>query len=165
MKHFIMTGLFSMMALCIQAQETDFSRHYRGSVEIDGGVGANHSTGTIGVSTIHGIQLTPYSYLGVGMNVNYHTRWKETSLPFLIDFKVNATKGKIRPYADLRGGYSFINIKGFYMSPGIGVACPTAGGTALTFSVAYLQQEQRNPSVWYHNKTYRDVVLRVGYSF
>lgn len=179
MKKLVLLGLLCLFFIGGKAQEKVFVRHYKGSVEVDGGLGFNYTSGTIpiesgnklGVTTIHGIQLSPNTFLGVGMGYSYHHQDKKAFLPVLANFRVNANWWKVSPYIDLRGGYSFIDtkdytfmdMKGSYISLGIGVSYPLCRSLALTGAVAYEEQGFTIKNFGQHEL--KHLGLRIGLTF
>ena len=169
--------LFLILAIAITVNaQTGYKRTYAGSVELGGGPGINSLGGVIGLGTIHGVNLSPYTYLGGGVLFNYHTKGEKIAAPLFVDFKIAPMTGRIVPYIDLRGGYSFFDKEGFYMSPGLGVKCQVTNKICLTFSVAYQLQKTEDESAnntngqtynssYKEGESYKNFLFRVGYTF
>lgn len=82
------------------------------------GVGA----GRVEVSTSHGCLLIPYLYLGAGVGFQYYHSASAFNIPIFANFRGYPMKGDIKPFLDLRIGYSVGDIDGLYFSPSVGVS-------------------------------------------
>lgn len=57
---------------------------YKGFFDVGGGIGIRDFGDNIfSISTSHGYQFSPYFFLGAGIGVEYHTKWKQHSCPYL----------------------------------------------------------------------------------
>ena len=77
-----------------------------------------------GLTTSQGYQINPYIYVGAGFGVHIYTKDNfETSLalPIFTNFRANFTKTKVSPFFDAKIGYSIVDLKGWFLSPSIGV--------------------------------------------
>lgn len=117
---------------------------YRGFADVGysfgiGGYGLNRFE----VTTIHGCQILPALYVGGGVGFSLYEEnylkgdWKFSStsieqgqmcsIPVFVDIRTDILKSWISPFVDVRIGYAFLEMNGFYFSVMAG------GRTALSF--------------------------------
>lgn len=115
-----------------------FSRKsgYRGFVEggyTNFGTSDDYSGDGYVFATIHGAQIGPRLFAGVGvgyfgatLDENYYdgySRSRSTDsqlVPVFVDLKGYILKSRFSPYIDLRGGYDVCDTESYYLSGGIG---------------------------------------------
>lgn len=87
-----------------------------------------------------GYQFNPYFFLGVGTGVGVSTMNKQTLTTVLLygHTRVNITKTRISPYIDFRGGSLFVDGKGLFISPSVGVSMPVSKWIAINFALTYM---------------------------
>lgn len=143
---------------------------YRGFVEMSFGAGettskahfGNHNPNVINeghvyssFSTIHGCQIIPNLFVGVGIGAKYyyitrdylgHNEVEEHNftLPLFVDTRYDIVKKGISPFIDTRIGYATCDIEGFYLSSAVGVRL-----RHFLFSVGYDFQD--NDGEKYHD--------------
>ena len=122
---------------------------YRGFFDISGGLGMTPgSRFMVGASTSHGIQVTPFLYLGVGIAANdvawkegYESNYDENDgiiAPVFGDVRLDIwNRGRLSPFIDMRGGYDFICKNGLYLSPSIGAHYSKSDNFGFNISVGY----------------------------
>ncbi len=96
---------------------------YQGSADIAYSVGVGDwRSDRIELSTSHGCLINPYFYFGAGFGVHFHYNADIVTVPIFADFRGNLMKGRIKPFVNLRIGYSVGDIGGLYLSPMVGVS-------------------------------------------
>lgn len=105
----------------------------------------------VALSMTHGIQFTPYYFLGAGMGFNYYHKSALWNMPFYVSSRVNFSKRKITPFLDLRIGYSAGEVKGLYFSPELG--CNFGFGYKAGFSLSVGYELQR-VKMYYYESSY-----------
>lgn len=116
---------------------------------------------TAGLTTSHGVQLSPAFFIGVGTGLNVSTNSKtakkQISVPVFGQLRFNLNDNVISPYIDAKVGYMGINNKGFFAEPSVGVSMPISSGFAIDCGLAYnfLKSEQKK-----HN-----IALKFGFEF
>ena len=136
-----------MMYYCsLQAQGIE----YRGYIDTGYSFGAgDRSKPQWLLQTVHGMDFIPGHLFvggGVGVGIAVESGEKAYSLPVFADVRYTLGDSKVRPYADIRTGYSFIwdskhpggNEGGFYFAPSVGVMVPVSSGVAINAGLCYM---------------------------
>ncbi len=107
------------------------------------------------IYTSHGCQITPYAYIGLGLEVNHWPNWAEyniaealfsaeqrwVSVPIFAHFRTEIHRlynKRASPFLDFKIGCSFGDIEGFYFAPSIGFHVYFGKSkTGLSASVGY----------------------------
>ena len=80
-------------------------------------------------------------------------------------FRCDILENEITPYVDLRVGYSFLDIKGFYLNPSVGCRFELNDNLGLNVGIGYSLQ-MMSYSWYYHEKeNCGGIDLRVGIDF
>lgn len=122
-------------------------------------------------STSHGYQFNPYLYLGIGGGASFYYDKavpSTVSFPVFINPRVDFSTGKVSPFIDLKGGYTFGEyVEGLYISPSIGARFVAGSGLAVNFTMAYtLQQVEIYEN--YYTSTHINIgaiTFKIGFDF
>ena len=125
---------------------------YIGSVEYERDINSSDSRlVTSSLFTLHGYQINPYLFLGVGLGIQqmeYETdvvklSFTKSTTPLFADMKAHLLKTRIAPFVEGRFGYCVSGFKGLYFNPSVGVSfgiSPKTGGIlALGYSYQNLK--------------------------
>ena len=98
--------------------------YYKGMIDFSYGLAAGvvpHDN--IGISTTHGCTINKYLFVGAGVGVNFKCNYNIINIPVYADVKASLPikNTKFSPFADVRVGYSLLNLKGLYFNPSLGV--------------------------------------------
>lgn len=88
-----------------------------------------------GVSTSHGYQFNSHIYTGIGIMFSHAISAGDIMLPVFAHFRYDYTKGKFRPFVELRGGYNFREGGGVYFSPAVGYRLNWGRKSNLNFGI------------------------------
>lgn len=127
-------------------------------------------------TTSHGYQFNPYLFLGVGGGVSfYYDAAVETTVafPIFINPRIDFNTGKVSPFIDLKGGYSFGKyVEGLYISPSIGARFALGYKSAVNFSMGYTLQQieyiEYDGYDDYYYKTHPNIgaiTIKIGFDF
>ncbi len=139
---------------------------YKGFV--DGGYHvdvSDYSADKIEFFTSHGYQFNNYIFLGAGVGVSYFNDWESTAIPVFANFRVNFTKHKVTPFADLKIGYSSGDIEGGYGSTALGVRFGLKNKKALNLRLEYSYQEWKDVGYWGDSFEFQSVGVKFGFEF
>lgn len=111
--------------------------------------------------TTHGVQFNRL-FVGAGAGV----RWGDATswLAVYANARYNLTSRKVTPFVDAKVGYTFIDMKGFYTCPGVGVSWDFCRFTSIYFKVGYTY----NPMKYgdgYYDPDMNGVTVMAGFSF
>lgn len=140
----LMFLLSSSTASAIYFEDEGMPEGYRGFVDLSytlsvGDGSANHDR--VGLMTSHGYQIAPQFFAGLGVGFNYFYEGEAFNLPVFAHFRSDILENEITPYVDLRVGYSFLDIKGFYLNPGLGCRFELNDNLGLSVGVGYTMQK------------------------
>lgn len=99
-----------------------------------------------GISTVHGYQINPMFFAGVGAEIISCSPGNNFYVPVFGDFRADFKFGRFTPYADLRAGYAFADNGGFRFSPSIGYRFNTRRRVGWNLSIGYTFQHVRGSS-------------------
>jgi len=99
----------------------------------------NHRWGS---STSLGVQFNPIFYTGIGISYDMTLNNKEGAVPIFINPRINFLDENITPFLDIRTGWSFLEGKGFYASPTVGVSF-AKGVNAYNVGIGYSFQRAK----------------------
>lgn len=128
------------------------------------GVGkdANHRLEWFGT---FGYQFNPIFYLGVGQSYLLSVNKQESTAPTYANLRVNFLDEYTTPYLDLKGGYSFIENKGVFLNPNVGMSFGK-NRRAWNIGLGYsFQRAKIKKNDVYTNLNYHGVSLKVTYEF
>lgn len=138
--------ILGMISVCnLQAQDSI----YRGYIDTGYSFGAgDRSTPQWLLQTVHGVDFIPEHLFvggGVGVGIAVESGEEAYSLPIFADARYTIGSHKVRPFVDMRAGYSLIwnskhpggNEGGFYFAPSVGVTVPVASGIAINAGLGY----------------------------
>ncbi len=138
--------LSSSTASAIYFDDDGISQGYRGFADFSytlgiGDWGKNHDR--VGIMTSHGYQIAPQFFAGIGVGYNYYfnSHDEASSLPVFVHFRSDLLENEITPYVDLRVGYSFLDIKGFYINPSVGCRFELNDNLGLNVGIGYTMQQ------------------------
>lgn len=116
---------------------------YRGFVDANWTIGVGNGAGAdrIGLLTSHGYQIIPQLYIGAGAGINYYYNGTAVGMPVFADVRTDILPGSVTPFVDLKGGYSFLDVEGFYLSPSVGCRFRVGGRLAMNAGVGYTLQK------------------------
>lgn len=122
------------------------------------GVGA----GRVELSTSHGCLIIPYLYVGGGVGFQYYHSASLFNIPIFADFRGYAMKGDIKPFLNIRIGYSVGDIDGLYFSPSVGVSLKRCD-----ISVGYTMQKATVYDYygWTNSVNFGAVTFKFGFRF
>lgn len=95
------------------------------------------------IITVHGWQMNPRVFFGVGMNINvYKFKYLDDkihyNLPLFADIRYDILDSPITPFLDLKTGYSVAGkFKGAYFNPSIGCRLALGDYCGLNLGVGY----------------------------
>lgn len=92
---------------------------YQGEAALGLAIG-NGMTGPI-VETVHGVHITKYAFVGVGLGLHYPIDYGDPLVPLFADFKFYyPVNDKIAPFLNIDAGYEMCEA-GIYFGVGIGL--------------------------------------------
>lgn len=136
---------------------------YQGEIDFGLGIGAE-MTGPI-IETIHGIRITNYVFLGIGMGLHYPIEYGDPFVPLFTDLKLYyPVNGRIAPFLNVDAGLELCD-GGMYFGAGAGLKYKrrqfSAGvrcNEADSFSGSYGHYSHGYGSTYYG-------YLKVGFTF
>lgn len=148
-------------------------RGYRGLFDLGYSVSTDVSElDRLELATSQGYQFNPYLFLGVGGGVSYFYDQSSVCFPVFINPRVDFNTGKISPFIDLKGGYTFgEDVEGLYISPSAGARFALTNGGVVNFSVGYTLQEAEvliDYNSYYMSTIRRNIgaiTLKIGFDF
>lgn len=102
----------------------------------------------------HGCQIIPYVYVGIGVGGIHWTRYDEWSVPLFVNARGELHrlfKKNFSPYVDMKLGYSFGDVDGFYFSPSVGCHFyfgHSTKGISLGIGYVGIGKRHRESSYW-----------------
>lgn len=192
MKRFLIMVAMACTMLTVANAQNISGNCYRGFVDAGYTFGTgNYNFGRFEVNTSHGFQINPYIYVGGGvgfhfmssyktanMDIPLDTRDSKVDVPVFANIRGNFSKGKLAPFADLRGGLFVTNNGGLYVNGSIGLRIATnkkqAFNVSVGFSIEKLEFMTFSKFVSYTSLDYvrsarkyqsEGVTVRVGYEF
>ena len=131
---------------------------YKAFVELGYNVGiGEYSIDRFEVQTSHGFKFSPCFFVGAGIGLEHYHKLDITAIPVFCDIRANILETLVSPTIGLKIGYSFKDVKGFYMSPSVGCKMD-----AFIVSVGYVLQFVKTEFGDYLNE---GVSFKIGYSF
>lgn len=144
--------LSSSTASAIYFDDEGIQQGYRGFADFSytlgvGDWGKNHDR--VGIMTSHGYQIAPQFFAGLGVGFNYYFNGhdEQSSLPVFAHFRSDILENEISPYVDLRVGYTFLDVKGFYINPSVGCRFELNDNLGLNVGIGYTMQQAEFLSV------------------
>lgn len=138
--------LSCMPASAIYFDDDGIPQGYRGFADFSytlgvGDWGKKHDR--VGIMTSHGCQIAPQFFAGLGVGFNYYFNGDDDvySLPVFAHFRSDILNNEITPYVDLRVGYSFLDVKGFYINPAVGCRFELSDDIGLNVGIGYTMQQ------------------------
>lgn len=138
--------LSSSTASAIYFADEGIQQGYRGFADFSytlgvGDWGKNHDR--VGIMTSHGYQIAPQFFAGAGVGFNYYFNGHDElcSLPVFAHFRSDVLENEITPYVELKVGYSFLDLKGFYINPIVGCRFELNDNLGLNVGVGYTMQQ------------------------
>ena len=159
-------ALLSTQAKALDYDDDGVSPGYRGFVDFSyslgvGDFGKNHDR--VNLMTSHGYQFVPQFFAGIGIGANYYYDDEAWNLPIFAHFRSDILANDITPFVDLKVGYSFIDVKGFYLNPSVGCRFAVSDNLALNIGVGYTLQ--KTEFYYYGNENCGSVDFRFGIDF
>lgn len=122
-----------------------------------------------GLKAVFGYQIIPELFAGAGVGFNYWYDADDSNIgiPVFADFRYDMRlDGKWGFFADVKLGYSLVDIEGFYFSPTIGARYAMSERCGLNLGLGYESQKAKE----YDNCTdisgaFAGWVFRVGIDF
>lgn len=112
-----------------------------------------------------GYQFNPIYYVGIGQGFSLSLNGQESSAPSFVNARVNFIDENTTPFLDLKAGYSFVEGKGVYLNPNIGLSFGK-NKRAWNISAGYsFQRADVTRKGIKYNYKYHGVVLKVSYEF
>lgn len=150
MLFFALVLLSCSTASAIYFDDEGIPQGYRGFADFSytlgvGDWGKNHDR--VGIMTSHGYQIAPQFFAGLGVGFNYYFSGNDEScsLPVFAHFRSDILENEITPYVDLRVGYSFLDVKGFYINPSVGCRFELNDNLGLNVGIGYTMQQAEYP--------------------
>lgn len=151
MKRFLMMIVVVCTMLSVANAQNVSGNCYRGFVDTGYTFGlGDYKFGRIEVNTSHGFQINPYVFVGAGagfhfmssyetpnMDIPLDKRDSKVDVPIFANIRANLSKGKITPFADLKGGMFVTNSGGLYVSGSVGCRIATNTKQAVNISVGF----------------------------
>ena len=157
MKKILFLAFMACICTSAFAQSEFRDRHmaYKGFADV--GLGSSfiegESSTSFNLTTSHGIQINPQTFMGAGIGVNLSSSsaYDEATViaPIFGQARFNFLNKQISPYLDFKGGGTVGDFKGGYVEPSIGVSMPVARRFAIDFAFAY--------TLYTHKEKYGDV--------
>lgn len=121
-------------------------------------------------TTSHGCQFNPYLFLGVGGGVSFfydEAVPSTVSFPIFINPRIDFNTGKVSPFIDLKGGYTFGEyVEGLYISPSMGARFAVGYKAAVNFSMGYtLQQVEVYEGYSSSHVNIGAITVKIGFDF
>lgn len=156
---------------------------YRGFVDAGYSIGTgDNAENRIEISTVHGYQICPYVFVGLGVGLNYYHEYGEyyaygtkakTEVPLFLDCRVTILNRKVTPFFEARGGYSVGTLSGYYYSFAVGCRFLMKNKSAFNIiigpSVQELDNYQKYVNNYYRNISYDDefhaLTIKIGLDF
>lgn len=139
---------------------------YRGFADFSYTIGVHSSFDRVGIMTSHGYQIVPQFFVGAGVGFNYDYKYSNCGIPVFAHFCSDILEDEITPYVDLRVGYSFLDIKGFYLNPSVGCRFELNDKLGLNVGVGYSLQMMNYSFMGYNeNRNRGGIDLRFGIDF
>ena len=146
MLFFALMLLWCSTASAIYFDDEGIPQGYRGFADFSytlgvGDWGKNHDR--VGIMTSHGCQIAPQFFAGLGVGFNYYFNGNDEScsLPVFAHFRSDLLENEITPYVDLRVGYSFLDVKGFYINPSVGCRFELNDNLGINVGIGYTMQQ------------------------
>lgn len=146
MLFFALMLLWCSTASAIYFDDEGITQGYRGFADFSytlgvGDWGKNHDR--VGIMTSHGCQIAPQFFAGLGVGFNYYFNGNDElcSLPVFAHFRSDILENEITPYVDLRVGYSFLDVKGFYINPSVGCRFELNDNLGINVGIGYTMQQ------------------------
>lgn len=146
MLFFALVLLGCSTASAIYFDDEGITQGYRGFADFSytlgvGDWGKNHDR--VGIMTSHGCQIAPQFFAGLGVGFNYYFNGNDEScsLPVFAHFRSDILENEITPYVDLRVGYSFLDVKGFYINPSVGCRFELNDNLGINVGIGYTMQQ------------------------
>ena len=145
MLFFALMLLWCSTASAIYFDDEGIPQGYRGFADFSYtlGVGDWGNHNRVGIMTSHGYQIAPQFFAGLGVGFNYYFNGNDElcSLPVFAHFRSDLLENEITPYVDLRVGYSFLDVKGFYINPSVGCRFELNDNLGLNVGIGYTMQQ------------------------
>lgn len=165
----LFTLIISQQVSAIYFDDEGIPQGYRGFADFSytlgvGDWGKDHDR--VGIMTSHGYQIAPQFFVGAGVGFNYYYNGHDElcSLPVFAHFRSDILENEITPYVDLRVGYSFIDVKGFYINPSVGCRFELNDNVGLNVGIGYTMQ-QTEYLFSYNKKNCGGLDFRFGIDF
>lgn len=155
--------LIVALALCIA--NVALAQRYQGSVEFGYMASIQDGLGRIPLHFVNGVRFNDSFFAGVGVGANFHHKIQGAEIPIYLNCKYYFnTFRQVLPFLSAdAGGYFGVaearSLKGFTMTPAVGVSVLNSGKSSVNFSLGY--NYQTTPYV----DAYDAIVLKLGYVF
>lgn len=173
MKKFIFVTVLSLVGLSSFAQSGFRERHgaYKGFLDVGlaGAFAYGESSVSFELRTSHGVQITPFVFVGGGIGVGVNggsAEYATVMAPIFAQTRFNFTRTTISPYLDIKGGYSVGDFKGGYLQPSLGVSFPITNKFAIDFGLAYTLNTQKDSyNDWFYSYVQRESIHTISLNF
>ena len=148
MKKVLLILGFMLCWVCGSAQ----APAYKGNIETGYSFGVgDHSVAQWLLQTVHGVDFIPDRLFvggGIGLGISVESDVEAYTFPIFVDARYKFGQKRVRPYADMRAGYSFVwndhhpggNEGGFYFAPSVGVAFKVSSALECNVGLGYTVQ-------------------------
>ena len=138
--------IFIMMLSCsaivysqdVQSSKQGIEKGFKSFVEIGDVKDFIVKDSKIELLNSYGYQASPYVYCGLGLGLNYYyDRISDISMPIFAHVRMTPSKSIVTPYVDLKTGYAFFDVEGFFVSPSIGIRVGLGDNVGIYVGIGY----------------------------
>ena len=162
----IILSFVALCLMCVNANARDYrTSGYMGFVE-DATVTDFNKNTFGGINTTHGYQINQHFFVGAGAGIMVN--YKKTDIigvPIYGDFRYTILKSKVTPFFEAKCGYSVADIKGFYVSPTLGVDIAFTEKFGLYAALAYENYGKAKTKTYGKGRSLSTMAVRVGIHF
>lgn len=131
------------------------TKNYKGYVDAGYSIGiGDYNFGRVEINTSHGYQFSPYFFLGAGVGVHFmpsyetsgmdiplDVRDSKVDIPVFVNIRSHFSKGKLTPFADLKGGTYITNDGELYVIASVGIRDALNDKQGLSLSLGYTNEK------------------------
>jgi hypothetical protein len=140
-----------------QEIQKDFKTGYKAILEVGYGKCTDYDIDKFQFLTSHGVNITPNMFVGAGFGVEYYSESESTVIPVYLDMRSKLFNKNFAPTIGMKVGYSFNDLKGWYICPNIGYQI-----NQFMVSVGYTLQYVRND---WADLNCNCLSFKIGYAF
>lgn len=107
-----------------------------------------------GVSTVHGYQIGPRYFVGMGFEIGRNSYLSSWYIPVFADFRADLQLGRFTPFVDCRVGWTFCDDGGFRFQPMLGYRFNFGHKFGINVGVGCTLQSYKVYSTGYYDGDY-----------